>query len=323
MEQLATRCPHCDTRFRVTMAQLELRAGQVRCGACRQIFNGIDTVFELHADEAPALQPPAPADASDRMTLIDFGALRGMPAASTPSTMQDELDALSRAIADLQKQPWSEPPATPQSEFAAEEDDAYAEDAPATAIAAPETTAAPEAAAEPEPPAFVREARRRERRSRTWAVLLWIAIPLLLLTLAAQLAYYFRNDIAARVPQTAPYLRAVCARLGCAIRLPMQIEQLSLASSRLDAQSIEAGRFVLVILLRNRGDTVQTWPSIDLQLKNADGELLVRRAFLPTQYAKPDEIVAGMPARSEREIRLPFELAGEAPAGFEITIFHH
>jgi len=103
----------------------------------------------------------------------------------------------------------------------------------------------------------------------------------------------------------------------------MNIGQLSLASSRLDATSAEAGRYLLVALLRNQGNTVQAWPSIDMQLKNASGELLVRRAFLPNQYAKPDEIRSGMPARSEREIRLPFELAGEPPAGFEITIFHH
>jgi predicted Zn finger-like uncharacterized protein len=46
MEQLATQCPHCGTQFRVTLAQLELRDGQVRCGSCREVFNGIDTVFE-------------------------------------------------------------------------------------------------------------------------------------------------------------------------------------------------------------------------------------------------------------------------------------
>jgi predicted Zn finger-like uncharacterized protein len=39
---LATRCPHCQTTFRVAHDQLKLRAGLVRCGACKQIFNGIE-----------------------------------------------------------------------------------------------------------------------------------------------------------------------------------------------------------------------------------------------------------------------------------------
>jgi predicted Zn finger-like uncharacterized protein len=39
---LATRCPHCQTTFRVAHDQLKLRAGLVRCGACKEIFNGIE-----------------------------------------------------------------------------------------------------------------------------------------------------------------------------------------------------------------------------------------------------------------------------------------
>jgi predicted Zn finger-like uncharacterized protein len=47
---LATRCPHCQTTFRVAHDQLKLRAGLVRCGACKQIFNGIEHL--LPPDEA-------------------------------------------------------------------------------------------------------------------------------------------------------------------------------------------------------------------------------------------------------------------------------
>ncbi len=39
---LATQCPHCQTTFRVAHDQLKLRAGLVRCGSCKQIFNGIE-----------------------------------------------------------------------------------------------------------------------------------------------------------------------------------------------------------------------------------------------------------------------------------------
>ena len=46
---LATQCPHCHTTFRVAHDQLKLRAGLVRCGACKQIFNGIEHL--LRPDE--------------------------------------------------------------------------------------------------------------------------------------------------------------------------------------------------------------------------------------------------------------------------------
>lgn len=325
MEHLATRCPNCQTQFRVTTAQLALREGKVRCGSCRDIFNGREHAFDYTGDEDFTLSPPpAQQDMSDRMTLIDFGSLRGMPPASSGPSMQDELDALSRAIADLQSKPWAEPPPSTRSEFA--DDDHEDGDTDPTA-----TT--------PEPaPAFVQQAQRKQRSRRVWKLLLWLGIPLLLLALAAQLAFHLRHELAARFPEAAPVLRAACAELGCTIRLPKEIDKLSLASSRLDALgSPTAGteandndaidgpptRYTLVALLRNQGDTVQAWPSLDLQLKDAEGTVLLRRAFLPSQYAKAEEITAGMPAHSEREIRIPFELAGLPPSGFELTIFHH
>ncbi len=321
MERLATRCPHCQTSFRVTMAQLELRDGKVRCGACREVFNGIDHVFDQAASGEFTLTPPAPQDLSDRMTLIDFGSLRATQAAPAEPTMQDELDALSRAIADLQSKPWAEPPATPRSEFADTDDD----ETPTQA-----STASDE-------PGFVQQARRRKRNARLWKLLLWVGIPLLLLALCAQLTYHFRSEIAARSPLADRGLRTACAQLGCTIRLPMQLDQLSLASSRLEqgaplpaatpdgiaAQTDAPQQLTLVALLRNRGDTVQAWPSLDLRLKNAEGTTVVRKALLPTQYLKPDDIQRGMPAHSEREIRIAFELAGEPPTDFDLALFYH
>lgn len=53
---LATQCPHCYTSFRVANDQLKLHAGMVRCGACKQTFNGIE---HLLAPGATAKTPPA------------------------------------------------------------------------------------------------------------------------------------------------------------------------------------------------------------------------------------------------------------------------
>ncbi|WP_328187499.1 DUF3426 domain-containing protein [Marinobacter sp. OP 3.4] len=42
---LLTRCPHCDTRFRVTDGQLNVANGRVRCGHCMEVFDA-----RSHAD---------------------------------------------------------------------------------------------------------------------------------------------------------------------------------------------------------------------------------------------------------------------------------
>ncbi|EDM47313.1 MJ0042 family finger-like domain-containing protein [Marinobacter salarius] len=39
---LQTRCPKCETRFRVTDAQLSVASGKVRCGNCMAVFNAVE-----------------------------------------------------------------------------------------------------------------------------------------------------------------------------------------------------------------------------------------------------------------------------------------
>lgn len=48
-----TRCPECQTVFRITAAQLKARAGQVRCGRCQHVF-----AADAHLVEAPARAAP-------------------------------------------------------------------------------------------------------------------------------------------------------------------------------------------------------------------------------------------------------------------------
>lgn len=67
---LATKCPHCQTTFRVAHDQLKLRAGLVRCGHCKEIFNGIE---HLLPPERPAstASTPLPAQSSTVETAVD------------------------------------------------------------------------------------------------------------------------------------------------------------------------------------------------------------------------------------------------------------
>jgi predicted Zn finger-like uncharacterized protein len=53
-----TRCPGCDTIFRVTAEQLALREGQVRCGHCRAVFDANDHVIALDARRSDDVSVP-------------------------------------------------------------------------------------------------------------------------------------------------------------------------------------------------------------------------------------------------------------------------
>ena len=51
MKKVKTTCPSCGTSFRVTPQQLAARQGQVRCGHCNTLFNGLETL--AMGDKAP------------------------------------------------------------------------------------------------------------------------------------------------------------------------------------------------------------------------------------------------------------------------------
>lgn len=78
---LATRCPHCNTTFRVASDQLKLRGGIVRCGTCHQVFDGNATLLDLDAPltVAPEMQAP-PQAAPDIPSSIPVGVPAALPA---------------------------------------------------------------------------------------------------------------------------------------------------------------------------------------------------------------------------------------------------
>ena len=52
---MLTRCPHCQTTFRVSQAQLDAARGKVRCGKCQQVFNAQEHISQpIEAQQAPS-----------------------------------------------------------------------------------------------------------------------------------------------------------------------------------------------------------------------------------------------------------------------------
>ncbi len=64
LKKVTTTCPSCDTSFRVTPQQLAAREGQVRCGHCNTLFNGLETL--VMADK---VAPQAEVE-SERVDLV-------------------------------------------------------------------------------------------------------------------------------------------------------------------------------------------------------------------------------------------------------------
>lgn len=104
---LATQCPHCHTTFKVAHDQLKLRSGLVRCGSCKQIFNGIENLV-------PPDQPNAGANASAQEKPKPAPTLAAPPAPSSPTA--PELDLPPAATAPrATRAPEQAAPSTPPS----------------------------------------------------------------------------------------------------------------------------------------------------------------------------------------------------------------
>jgi len=104
MSNFVTQCPHCQTSFRVSRAQLAAARGVVRCGACMELFNAARALQGDGAEPAPIAQhsnePPSEAAPAQRRK----------PDVSSPGTfwIHDELDLdsldLDEELAKLERQ---------------------------------------------------------------------------------------------------------------------------------------------------------------------------------------------------------------------------
>ena len=184
-----------------------------------------------------------------------------------------------------------------------------------TAIAA--TTAEPE---------FLRSARRQAAwRSRPVQIALGFASLVLLLTLALQAAWFWRDSLAQTWPATRPWLQQLCnLTTGCQLAAPRNIDALVIDSSSLTPAGQE---LMLSVLLRNRIDRAVAYPALELTLTDLQGKIDMRKVLEPAQYLAPSQadaahIAAGLPAGQQIQLRLRLQTPGPAPSGYRLYLFY-
>jgi predicted Zn finger-like uncharacterized protein len=163
---------------------------------------------------------------------------------------------------------------------------------------------------------------RFHRTRRLFGSLLILA---LFICLLGQATYWWRSDVAMRVPQTRPYLVRACQRLHCEVEPPAQIDQLSIESSELVAAPGTAGALAFTALVRNHSTNALAYPAIEITLTDARDQAILRRVFLPDNYlgdALGNRRLAGIPGNSEYTLKLTFSTSGVATSGYRAGIFY-
>jgi hypothetical protein len=146
---------------------------------------------------------------------------------------------------------------------------------------------------------------------------------LLSLTLVAQATYFFRVEIAARLPGLKPWLTQYCSLLSCTIDLPQDIQLLVIESSELESDPKLGNIVTLHVLLHNRAAYAQAYPSLELTLTNLQDNAVARRIFKPSDYLKSDaERNQGVAANRDLEISLHLNTTDLKPAGYRLFLYY-
>jgi predicted Zn finger-like uncharacterized protein len=296
---MITRCPYCHTYFRVHVEQLAARAGQVRCGKCKRVFDAPEHLIE---EIAPVQEHAAvrtnTAEAESAPAAVGKGIAEGQDPAITASPEQRVETVLELEGAGvIEATTHALEPAQPASVE------------PGSAPGADAFDFGPAAAAD------------TGERARRW---LWLlGALLLLLVLLAQAAYHYRSAIIVLFPQAKPYAVALCATLRCDLPLPQRIELMSIEASDLQADTTNPNIMVMSATLKNRAIFDQQFPMLELTLTDPQDQPVVRRVLAPLDYlGKAGNVRAGFPANSEIAIKVYFEGSEVKATGYRLYLFY-
>ena len=154
-------------------------------------------------------------------------------------------------------------------------------------------------------------------------VLFAIGSVLLMFIIVMEAAYFFRVEIAARLPELKPSMLKICSRLNCSLPLPQKIDLISIESSELEADPTKASIITLHALLRSHAPYAMAYPNIELTLTNIQDATVARRTFSPAEYLPPEtNAILGFPANQESTIKLHLNTTDLKPAGYRLFLFY-
>lgn len=253
---LNTRCPACETVFKVVPDQLKISSGWVRCGRCAEVFDAATHML-------------APVDAPANPTALKAPE----PVRKPPSTQPPVAPVVAPAAAP---RPVLAPIAARPSQVVA----AGHKPLPASIGVAPapglDFSQVPELS-------FVRNAKNKAFWQQPQVVRGLMA---LLLVLAAVLAFQIvldqRNQIAAKYPGLQSSLENLCLPLGCSIDPVKQLDALKIDSSTFQKiqESAQGDTFALKVTLKNNAALPLAFPALELSLTDVNDKAVVRRVLL-------------------------------------------
>jgi len=269
---LVTQCPRCALLFQVAPEVLAASKGQVRCGQCAHEFEG-----QAHALTEPWLESAtdSPADSLLSSPRIDVEALlrrQDTPSESVPVSPPTATPTPGRVPAPASVQVPSSSPASGLAPASLPRESERTR-APALPLKTDVQTQSPVVSA-------VR-----------WDVWMLRGMALLLTGgLIVQALVFFRDELAARLPNSRPLLEALCGPAACTLA-PLRLGN----GIVIDSSSLVRGDAGLTfhVSLRNSLEVPLAMTALELTLTDDQDRVLMRRVLKPHELGAPAELAAG------------------------------
>ncbi len=294
--------------------QLKVSGGWVRCGRCNEVFNALDGLYEIFTQPTD-VAPSAAAAAPGAVRFPGSGLARlppPTPRAAEDSPVDGGRDAPASAGVDVTLD--GNPPAAPSppGPAAGERSTAGFEDVETRLEprSGDDLVGTPSFMQPPRAPAVPTTARSRLLQAAAGAAL---AVALL-----SQLAYAWRDTVAAQVPALKPLLESACVAIGCRIESPRHLAALTVEGSNLRQRNGE-GLYELVVALRNRSAASVRAPAFELTLIDSQGKSLIRRVLTASDMGAPEDRLGG---GTEWNLQVALQVDDRRIAGYTVEIFY-
>jgi predicted Zn finger-like uncharacterized protein len=285
---LTTRCPACQTLFKLVPDQLRISEGWVRCGQCNEVFDASLQLLSPEAIANPGANKPAPA-------LPAAG-----PGDSAPSGLAPISVPVNEALVAL--------PETAQALIQFDPND----------LEDPDRKRSTELGES----SFLQTQQNTSAWRKPLARILLLFMGLsLLLGLAGQVVFHERNRIIALQPGLKGLMLMFCGSLNCSLSA-LQLKD-AVVIDGASFTKIRPDAYRLNFTLRNTAATAVAAPAIELTLTDSLDQPVVRRIFVATELGIPSNTLA---RASEWTAAIALELTSAGTAerivGYRLLAFY-
>lgn len=279
---MQVECPHCQTVFKMTDAQLKAAEGMVRCGLCHEVFNALEDdpfytgeveIKKSQSNTAPAieekLKSKAPVEnkvVTEARLNLEKHAIENKTSPESQST-GDLFDGVhSKLIPDEFRIPELQVPYS------------------------------------------------------VWHDVAWsVAILILTVSLFVEYAWFNRNELVTN-PQLKPWVTKICNFTSCeamALRYPKEIE---MVSRNIYSHPNLSNALMISVTMINHATFAQSFPNVKIDFSDVRGSVVASRTFMPEEYLQlKKKSLRLLPPEASTDISLEIKDPGPRAMTYEFN----